>query len=79
MYVIQLKFKDTSISLNEDDIALIYAYEKQESAIKHLKNWINKIEKRCAEWKVFLNAGKTMNTIFIRHKYWIQFWSYEYD
>ena len=66
MYVSKPKCKDTSISQYADDIAIYYTHEKQEIATKHLQIGIKHLEKWCDKWKILLNAGKTVYTIFTR-------------
>ena len=66
MYVSKPKFKDTSVSQYADDIAIYYTHEKQEIATKHLKIGNKHLEKWCDKWKILLNAGKTIYTIFTR-------------
>ena len=66
MYVSKPKCKDTSVSQYADDIAIYYTHEKQEIATKHLQIGIKHLEKWCDKWKILLNAGKTIYTVFTR-------------
>ena len=66
VYVSKPKCKDTSISQYADNIAIYYTHEKQEIATKHLQIAIKHLEKWCEKWKIVLNAGKTIYTIFTR-------------
>ena len=68
MYVSKPKCKDTSISQYADDIGIYYTHEKQKIATKHLKIGTKHLEECCDKWKILLNAGKTIYTLFTRQK-----------
>ena len=66
MYVSKTKYKDASVSQYADEIAIYYTHEKQEIATKHLQIGIKHLKNWCDKWKILLNAGKTIYTIFTR-------------
>ena len=66
MYVSKPKCKDISISQYADDISIYYTHEKQEKTTRPLQTGIKHLEKWCDIWKIELNAGKTIYTIFTR-------------